>query len=378
MEIVKSTSVLQSVSSKGLAKFWQGHICNEEDKWYLQTSYWQALKGGGTSIVTFSTPYECKPKNVGKSNETNPEIQAYSEFDSMVKKQVEKGYVLEGQVSEVLPLPMLAQKFTERKHTLIYPVWVQPKYNGMRMLYDGKKAWSRTGKLIDPKIIEHLQFDTKGLIIDGELLLPGNVLLQETLRAVKKYKPGVTEQLLYMIYDVVIPDLPFSERWDIVLHLMCDCYGDGGIEYSKNIQYSLTEKAESEEHILAFHKIFTQPSAHGNGYEGIIIRSDGEEGYKIGHRSNQLQKYKTFIDAEFKIINVREGEGSFKGCAIFVCDNGFGETFDCNPEGTIEHKQEFYKNREQLIGKNLTIRYQELSEKKIPLFPIGQNIRDYE
>ena len=96
MVSVDSSPVLQSKTSKGLAKFWRGYIREENGHYFLQTSYWQALKDGTTSTVQFSVPYEVYPKNVGRSNETAAESQAKLEFAAMVKKQQDKGYYEEG------------------------------------------------------------------------------------------------------------------------------------------------------------------------------------------------------------------------------------------------------------------------------------------
>jgi hypothetical protein len=52
-------------------------------------------------------------------------------------------------------------------------------------------------------------------------------------------------------------------------------------------------------------------------YEGSIIRSaDGR--YEIGHRSYSLLKLKDFQDAEFKVVGVEHGKGSFEDKAILV------------------------------------------------------------
>jgi hypothetical protein len=359
MKTILTSSIYISKTRKGNEKLWRAHVVQDEERYFTQTEYWQKNQVGDDTVHVFSDPYEAKPKNVGKANETTARAQAYSEWDSIIQKQVDKGYAEEGKVSEVLPLPMLAQKFTERKHTLTWPVYVQPKYNGMRMLYDGKKAWSRGGKLMIPEVIQHLQFDTKGCIVDGELILPGNQLLQETMKAAKKYRPGVSDKLTYVVYDVVDSKI-FSHRYyEIVVCL------------DKPLQVLLapTYVALNEEEIIKFHKQFVQ-----QGYEGIIVRNNNE-GYCIGQRSNQLQKYKTFVDAEFRIVNVLEGEGSYKGCARFECDNGEGRTFFCNPEGTLEYKKELWFKRESLLNKWLTIRYQELSKENVPLFPVGVMVR---
>ena len=82
------------------------------------------------------------------------------------------------------------------------------------------------------------------------------------------------------------------------------------------------------------------------------------------------------ILSEYKILDVVDGAGSDEGLAIFVLDAGNGQTFNCRPEGTQENRAELYKNRKQLINKYMTVRYQELSRDKVPIFPVGVGIRD--
>lgn len=365
MKIIHSSPILASKTRVGKDKYWQAHVVTDGKAWYTQTSYWQVNKAGEKSVTQWSDPYEATPKNVGKANETSAEEQARSEFDSMVTKQRDKGYTEPGTKTTIRPLPMLAQKFSERGTKMQWPVFVQPKYNGQRMLFDGKDGWSRGGKDIIPECIAHIAdaFPPLNDIIDGELILPGNVLLQETMKATKKYVPGVSEKLVYRVYDVVLPDMPFSQRFEVLKAYVAN-------RNTYDIEIAPTYLAHDAAEVMAYHKQFI-----AEGYEGTMVRDDSE-GYTIGQRSNQLQKYKDFVDAEFRIVDVIEGAGRFTGAAIFVCDSGFGNTFNCTPEGSMDHRRELFANRDKHIGKFLTVRYQEFSKDKVPLFPVGVDIRD--
>jgi len=117
---------------------------------------------------------------------------------------------------------MLANKYKDKKDKIDWDagVFMQPKYNGMRMLYDGKKAWSRGGKLMIPDVIKHLQIDTKGHILDGELILPDMPVLQETMKAAKKYREGVSDKLIYVVYDIIDADMPFEDRQEVYTNVV--------------------------------------------------------------------------------------------------------------------------------------------------------------
>jgi len=59
-------------------------------------------------------------------------------------------------------------------------------------------------------------------------------------------------------------------------------------------------------------------------------------------------------------------------------DNGRTIKQTARPRGTVERRQEMFDGLHRLIGKLLTVRYQELSEDGIPIFPVGVAVRDYE
>lgn len=368
MSIVHSTPVLQSTTRTGKAKFWQGHVVTDAGLWYTQASYWQRKNDGTSSEVQWSEPYKVDPKNVGRSNSTTAQEQAFLEIERDYQRQKDKGYAEEGHESEVLPLPMLAHSFKDRGHKVTWPAFVQPKLNGQRMLFDGEKGWSRGGKVIIPECIAHIKAQIgslpQGVILDGELILPGNPLLQKTMTAIKKFRPELSPTLVYWVYDIVTPGLPFSFRFQTLQSLL-----DGNYP---NVMITPTMEVENEVEVFSRHKQFVS-----EGYEGSMVRFDSG-GYDIGHRNNQLQKVKDFVDGEFEVLDIVEGGGRFKGAAIFVCRATETDTFTCVPEGDMEYRRSLYENRAEILltRKYLTVRYQELSKDGVPIFPVGVSLRE--
>jgi len=100
--------------------------------------------------------------------------------------------------------------------------------------------------------------------------------------------------------------------------------------------------------------------------------------YRIGKRSADLQKVKTFLDGEYRIVDYTEGTGNEKGCVIWVCETPDGRQFRVRPRGTQEERKVLFRNGDDYIGKMLTVRYQELTDDGVPRFPVGIAIRDYE
>jgi len=114
-----------------------------------------------------------------------------------------------------------------------------------------------------------------------------------------------------------------------------------------------------------------------DGDEGVMIRNAASP-YQVGKRSYHLQKFKKFFDDEYKIIGANEGQGNDIGTVVWVCETPQGLPFAVRPKGTRAERQDWYQNRDQYIGKGLTVKYQELTNDGIPRFPVGIAIRDYE
>jgi ATP-dependent DNA ligase len=363
MKIVKSSDWLISENKAGGEKYWRLHIVKDGSDYYTQTEWYQISKTGRETKRQTSEPYYAAPTNVGRSNERNSEQQAEFELDAVIKKQKDKGFRAKGERKNVRPMPMLAHKFSDHKGKMDFPVYVQPKLNGMRMLFDGETGWSRGNKEVIPEVIQHLKFDTGGYILDGELMLPNNVLLQESMTAIKKYRPELSPKLLYHVYDIVDDNLPYTERHEIIHQLFHNT--------PKNIVRVPTWEAFVESDVMVWHKSFVR-----DGFEGTMVR-DPASFYEIGKRSYSLLKLKDFTDAEYPIVDVIDGDGSDRELAIFILETDDGQRFNCRPEGSQENRAELFKNRRQLVGKYLTVRYFELSKDGIPIFPVGVSIREW-
>ena len=136
----------------------------------------------------------------------------------------------------------------------------------------------------------------------------------------------------------------------------------------------------SDSFCLALLKIAKNVS---NGFEGSIIRNQGAK-YKFDFRSKDLLKKKDFIDEEFEITGyeaevISEVGEADRNAVVFVCRlKGRPGFFKVRPRGSIEQRVKWFNEIESIIGKNLTVRYQELSEDGVPIFPVGIVIRDYE
>jgi len=369
------TEILESTAKNGNKKFWQGFAAKSNSgACHIYSRSWRETMDGSLSTPLISTPKTVSAKNVGRANETSPHDQAISEIDSAADKKIQSGYAGKNTPTDRLVLPMLAHKYWDKEKHIDWngDVFVQPKFNGIRMLFDGKKGWSRKGNPNIPEVIEHLLCDLpEGIILDGELMLPGNVSLQQTAAAVKKFRPDVSPTLIYNVYDIATPGACFADRTQAVAKLF---YSEKWNLWDiKGMEVAFTRRIKSAEEIHMWHDQFLK-----EGYEGIMVRH-GKQEYLFQHRSKHLLKLKTFYTDEYLIVDVLQGKGSSKGCAIFVCETSEGKTFKVDPKGTVKERQKMFDDRDNLIEKKyLTVSYRELTDDNIPFPAIGEAVRDYE
>ena len=358
-----STAVLQAFTRTGKLKFWQGHVLVRDQDWFTQTSYWQSKKDGTLAEIQWSAPYQVEVKNAGRTNEVLPEQQALLEVQRDYQKQLDRGYALVGEEPDVFPQAMKAARYSESGHHVTCPAFMQPKLNGQRMQRQPDVAWSRGNKEILKECVAHIQAELThlppGLPLDGELMLPGNQLLQATMAAIKEFKPDITPTLIYWVYDLADLDKPFSERYQALKQLLP--------QDLPHIRLTPTVTIKSTEEIVPLHRAWV-----AEGYEGSMVRFD-YGGYEPGHRSVQLQKIKDYQDSEFEVLDIIEGKGNAAGAAIFVCKANDTRTFKCVPEcadhGGMQHRRELYANRAKILSQKcyLTVKYQELSAAGVPI-----------
>lgn len=189
----------------------------------------------------------------------------------------------------------------------------------------------------------------QGLIIDGELILLGVHKINETMKAAKKYRKGVSDRLVYRVYDLVIPGMPFSERFAALRGVVERC-GNPAVLLAE------THIVQSHDEMMVHHARFT-----GEGFEGTMVRSLSGH-YAVNKRSNDLLKHKDFVDAEFEIVDViPAGGGSSEDVGKFVCVNEAGQRFESTATGTVEERREYLRNKSAYIGKWAKVKYRELS-----------------
>lgn len=327
--------------------------------------------------------FKCEAKNVGRANATTPEQQAILEAISQWKKKRKKKYFLTSEEASApkAPRPMLAKSGKEAKkleEKLEEGADVQPKYDGLRCLIWRKDEDTDDGHITlqsrgnDEYNVQHIEwallpFLSSDIVLDGELYAHGVSL--QTITSLARRPQEDSVQLTYVIYDFIRkqqPDMEWRQRWEELKSWHASLRSMG---LEDCIQLAQTEHVRSVADVERWHDAFVQA-----GYEGAIIRfSHGR--YRFGYRSSELLKWKKFQDAEFPIVGYTNGKGKFSEFPVFRCVTGEGRGFDVMPMGTEEQRRQMLIDAPNFIGKQLTVRFFDWTDERIPHFPVGVAIR---
>ena len=318
----------------------------------------------------------CYGKNVGRANETTDKEQAMAEAVAKRTKKLESGYfenikhINKTQYFE----PMLASKWEDSKDKIKYPIYSQAKLDGIRCIVTKDGMFSRNGKPIisAPHIIDSLRnlfVVNPDLIFDGELYCDKFANdFNKIVSLVKKSKPtdaDLKESKKYIEYHIY--DLPSSNK-----NFLHRAYDLGILFETRSELHSYcrlvdTRKVTDETDVLEQYELLIEA-----GYEGQMLRLDSKYENK---RSKSLLKHKTFVDEEYTILDIVEGEGNRTGTAGYmVFETIEGKPFKSNVKGTWDETAEMLKSKKKLIGKQATIKYFNLTPDGIPRFPYVINI----
>jgi ATP-dependent DNA ligase len=341
---------------------------------------------GGNTRLFPSTSHQ--GKNIGRSNETSPEEQALSEAHTKWMKKQDGIYTTEKPSEESnekvyrekrkaspkkvpcgIIKPTLAYKYSEKKHLVNWPWIATPKIDGIRGIArrvdDKVQMQSRQGTiwllLASLKGVLREVFDEfPEIVLDGEIyshtipfrVISGVVRSQKT----EKEEEGLLE---FWVFDIVDTEMPAHKR-RLFLHDMKKKFS-----HLSRLVWLCGNPVGSEEEMLEKHDLYIS-----KGFEGIMIRKP-ESVYELNYRSSSLLKYKAFEDAEFKVVDVSEANGTESKAVIFVCETAEGERFSVRPRGSVAKRRWQLENSEKYIGKMLTVRWQPTGGETKPRFGCG-------
>jgi DNA ligase-1 len=378
MSTVLALAPLYKRDSKGKIRVLNVYHGRDERGWFYEQEH--GLLDG--KLQTSRTYVE--GKNAGRANATTDFDQSVKEAVSKWKQKRDRSGYTETIPEDKPMMPMLAQSHDKHGHKIKYPAYVQPKLDGLRCFVhvDGEsvKLVSRTGK--EFKSLGHIADAVSELVSVmgksvGSFILDGELYnhefkedFQGLVSAIKRDKPKDDTHLVqFHCYDYVAEGRDFEDRVVELQHM------DQWLEDCR-IQIVPTYSVDNLDEVVEQNSAWLE-----DGYEGSMIRN-AKGGYQPNKRSPNLQKYKSFMDAEFEIVGAVENKGKMEGQCTFTCVTKDGAEFGCKPMGDESQREQYWIDFQagKLTGKMLTVKFFEwtTSENPVPRFPVGLAVRDYE
>jgi len=396
--MIKKFDTLYKRDTKGKIRQWTIHAQGNK--------FW--TEGGLVDMkMNVANPTLCTAKNIGHSNETSPEVQAELQAKAKWDKKLRSGYF--SNINDVddkkFYEPMLAHNYKDRIAEVKYPVYSQPKLDGIRCIVRLEKdkvvARTRNGKVIEaiPHItnaLENFLQSNPSVILDGELYnhdLKDN--FNKIVSLVRKQKPVKSDKMTDKAFDKKEKEFTarLEEGSEIIQYWIYDCPKIGKVTERAMFSLRFTTLQNLLQGSTIAHdciklvptaEVETQKGLDGlyneylrDGFEGQMVRRDMAYEQK---RSTFLLKRKEFQDAEYKVIDIHEGNGNRQGTAkhLVLIDRRSHQTFHSNIKGNFEYLAEILNNKDEYIGKLATIKFFEKTPDGIPRFPYAIGFRDYE
>lgn len=322
----------------------------------------------------------------------NHEEQCELEFNSHVKKYLDKGYktiqslgheTLETFTEKDLPKvntnqsgvkkPMLCKVYDPDDSKSQNIKWLaSKKLDGLRCSIYMKNGElhtaSRGGQdydvaayyILTDAYIKKLLTDNPNLILDGELYCHGWDLQKISgLGRLEKLHKDHTK-LRFHCYDIVDETKPFKERWEFLKSL----------KLPWNTLLTIEEHVEikNDADINVLHDKWV-----AEGYEGLVLR-DPDQSYKCGGRDRRMQKVKKFSDLDAVILGISEGLRDEDFVFRMQLDNGI--EFEAKPIGDRALKKWYRENLDSIIGELGTVKYFNITPDGKPNLPVFLRVRD--
>ena len=232
------------------------------------------------------------------------------------------------------------------------------KLDGVRAYWDGENLLSRQGKKLNAP-----QSFTKNFpkfALDGELYAK-ELKFEEIQASVMDKLPDEKAwgRLKFHIFDVPEASGGLLDRLEVLAKFLKN-------EPNDNLTIIKQIKMRDNAQFLKFTKDII-----AKGGEGAVVR-EPNAAYDRG-RSQNVLKYKKFNDAECVVVAHKVGQGKFSGLlGSVVCENlsnkkrfkigsGFSDKERANPPK---------------IGSVITYKYQNLTAKGLPRFPVFLRVRE--
>lgn len=354
-----------------------------------ETRVWQIGYDGNDSYHTVHGQLNGKLQSVNrkitlnKSGRGYPE-QAYQEcYKRYENKMIKENYSFNPNGLVQAKKPMCAVR-SEVANISRYPVYVQPKLDGVRLLIsleaNGIQYKTRNGRIMSfPHLTEQVSYLLsnlpRGSVLDGEFYYHGWSFDRIT-GAFKTIQGNQDTPLIpYHIYDYCDDSAPYDQRYQRLYQIFSQ------INFP-SIRLIENHQVNDNDHVRQAFQYYL-----GLNYEGTMIRKVSMSGepldntrYVYGRCSvscSNLVKMKPFYDCEVQIVDVVSAQATEEGCAVFVVQ-WKDRQLRARPKGSHDDRRDWLADKNLLLGKMVTIEYDSLTEDGVPRFPRVKALRNYE
>lgn len=276
--------------------------------------------------------------------------------------------------------PMLAHTY-DGEGRITYPCFVQPKFNGVRALYQNGRFQSRDELPWNVNVLRHIadallaKFPA-GTVLDGELYKHGWPLqkINGAVSIARTEPREDTHEVQFMIFDVVDFERSFGERFHRASTLV---HSDPDGPFA----FATTMRVHEQREVNSFYAMMVN-----EGFEGIMYRVGDcpytypkQEAPACGrrawlsdkdNRTWHLLKRKAWQDGEFVCVGVEEGVGKRRGMAgALICLATNGERFRVGSGFTDHEATHYFTNPNDVLGKKIKVKYLTLTQDGKPFNP---------
>jgi len=335
--------------------------------WYYEVDgdSWRTFSGIQDGAMVASGFTVCTPKS-------QPTAEAQALFEAQAEEAKKLARTYHRSISTIdEPIifePMLAKSYSGK---VKFPVFSQPKLDGIRCVATARGLFTRQGKPITaaPHIVEALEplFELyPEMVVDGELY---NHALKDDFN-----------EIASIVRRLKNDDDDLAKAKAMIQFHVYDCYGTEDwpnrmiplanfFPYEKRrptdvIQFVDTRYVSGPDMLDYLYIQYMEA-----GYEGQMVRLVGPYEQK---RSKLLLKRKEFQDQEFELVDVLPGLGNWAGYGKrLVCRLPDGREFGAGVKGNQAFTKDLLENKQRYIGGQATIKFFALTPDGIPRFPVA-------
>lgn len=265
-------------------------------------------------------------------------------------------------------------------------IFISQKLNGTRCAFVGDKCMTRQGKVYTglQHIIKDLQrYVGTDMFVDGELVYKNKEGLSDSEAfqkgtGIAMSKDEEKNDLKLVIFDM----FPLNEFWSGTSK---EVYSERRRKLDFLEKQLVLSDVENLDVVSCIYKGNDHSviwkyleMAESQDWEGVMLNLDTQYECK---RSKNLIKVKKFYTYDLEIVGVEEGDGRNKGTLGALVVKYKNNTVNVGSGFTDEERELFWKNREDIVGRVIEVKYKEITvDKKTGLeslqFPVFCGLRE--